>query len=64
VNPSILSGAGHLFPNEAIYTPEGVIALVEIPPDFHAVKQFDIGVAKIWREHARDGFTSLWGRAR
>ena len=60
VNTSILDNAGHLVPGEAIYPPEGVIALVEIPPDFHALKGFDLGVAKCWREHSREVFTSLF----
>ncbi len=60
VNPSILNDAGHLYPGEAIYAPEGVITLVEIPPDFHALKQSDLGVAKSWREHSREVFTSLF----
>jgi predicted GNAT superfamily acetyltransferase len=60
VNPSILDDEGHLYPGEEINTPKGVIALVEIPTDFQAVKQFDLGVAKNWRAHSREVFTSLF----
>ena len=60
VNPSILDDAGQLYPGEVIYAPEGVIALVEIPPDFQALKQLDIGVAKSWREHSREVFISVF----
>lgn len=60
VNTSILDDAGRLVPGEAIYTPEGVIALVEIPPDFQALKLLDLGVAKSWREHSREVFISVF----
>ena len=59
-NPSTLDDEGHLYPGEATSAPEGVVALVEIPPDFHALKQFDLGVAKSWREHSREVFISLF----
>ncbi len=60
VNPSIPDDEGYLYPGEAINAPKGVIALVEIPPDFHALKQFDLGVANSWREHSREVFISLF----
>ena len=60
VNPTIPGDEGHLYPGEAFNTPKGVIAVVEIPPDFHALKQSDLGVAKRWREHSREVFTSLF----
>ena len=60
VNPSTLDDEGHLYPGEAISAPEGVVALVEIPPDFHALKRFDLCVAKSWREHSREVFISVF----
>lgn len=60
VNPSILDGDGYLHPGEAIHTPEGMVVLVEIPPDYHALKKFDLGLAKNWREHSRKVFISLF----
>ena len=60
VNPSNLDDDGHLYPGEETFAPKGLVALVEIPPDFHALKQFDLGLAKSWREQSRDVFTSLF----
>lgn len=60
VNPSILKDEGHLYPGEAISAPDGIFALVEIPPDFHALKQADLGLAESWREHSREIFTSVF----
>ena len=60
VNTITQDGEGHLYPGEVINAPEGMAALVEIPPDFHALKRFDLGLAKSWREHSRDVFTSLF----
>ncbi|MCK5052626.1 MAG: GNAT family N-acetyltransferase [Anaerolineales bacterium] len=60
VNPAVLGDGGQLHPSEAYYAPQGIVGLVEIPPDYHALKQFDLGLAQRWREHTRDVFRSLF----
>jgi len=59
-NPASLGDEGHLYPSEVIHAPQGVVVLAEIPPDYHALKRFDLGLAQRWREHTREVFTSLF----
>jgi predicted GNAT superfamily acetyltransferase len=58
VNPASLGEDGLPRPCDAPMRPGGNLALVEIPPDFTALKERDLGLALAWRHHTRKIFES------
>jgi predicted GNAT superfamily acetyltransferase len=60
LNPAALDEQGRLHPGEVTIDPGGVVALVEIPSDFQALKGQDMDLAKVWREHSRHIFSTLF----
>lgn len=53
LNPATLDEAGQPRPADRSESPEGALALVEIPPDFQALREHDAGLALAWRVHSR-----------
>lgn len=62
INPATLDEYGDLHPADAIQDAVGNLILVEIPPDFNALKIKDRGLALDWRYHTRELFQSLFGK--
>jgi len=62
VNPSRLGEDGLLYPGEEVDEPQGTLALVEIPPDFLAMKREAPKLALAWRMHTREIFKRLFER--
>ncbi|HET7010881.1 MAG TPA: hypothetical protein VFI11_08920 [Anaerolineales bacterium] len=60
LNPAALGPDDLPKPSESFDRPSGTLALVEIPPDFHALKSRDIGLAMAWRHHARAIFEQVF----
>jgi predicted GNAT superfamily acetyltransferase len=56
INQVQINEAGLANPQEAIHEPEGNLAIVEIPSDFHTLKSKDHSLAKFWRDHTRNIF--------
>jgi predicted GNAT superfamily acetyltransferase len=53
VNPAALRADGWPEPAPNVEPPQGTLLLVEIPPDFQALRAADVGLARAWREHSR-----------
>lgn len=53
LNPATLSPSGLPHPAETPESPTGMLALVEIPPDYPALLARDIDLARTWRFHMR-----------
>ena len=51
-----------LYPGEEVDEPQGTLALVEIPPDFLAMKREAPKLALAWRMHTREIFKRLFER--
>lgn len=60
LNPSGLREDGLPFPPETSDRPQSNLVLVEIPPDFLALKSADHDLALAWRHHSRSLFESLF----
>ena len=60
INQVTLSDAGYPVPDEELTAPEGNLALVEIPSDYLALKQYDRDLAIIWRDHTRHIFQTAF----
>ncbi len=60
LNPAALSADGWPEPAAAIEAPGANLLLAEIPPDFQALRQADIGLARAWREHSRALFEEVF----
>jgi len=62
VNTSRLGENGLLYPGKEVDEPRGTLALVEIPPDFLAIKREVPELALTWRMHTREIFKHLFDR--
>ncbi len=62
LNPSGLRQDGWPEPPPEGERPESNLVLVEIPPDFQALKAADLGLARAWRDHSRPLFEDLFRR--
>jgi predicted GNAT superfamily acetyltransferase len=60
LNPSALRSDGWPEPPQTGETPDANLVLVEIPPDFQALKAADMTLAGAWRTHSRDLFEGLF----
>lgn len=60
LNPSGLRQDGWPEPPPEAERPEATLVLVEIPPDFQALKAADLGLATAWRDHSRSLFEDLF----
>jgi len=60
LNPSALRLAGWPEPPPSAEQPESNLVLVEIPPDFLALRAADLGLARAWRDHSRALFEHLF----
>jgi len=56
INPAGLRADGWPEPSSAIEPLQGNLVLAEIPPDFQALRNADLGLARAWREHSRPLF--------
>lgn len=62
LNPATLGADDFPHPSEELEPMMGNLLLVEIPPDFDAIKQADIGLARAWRSHTREIFQQAFGQ--
>ncbi|MEW6568984.1 MAG: hypothetical protein AB1449_12625 [Chloroflexota bacterium] len=62
LNPAALGDDGLPRPPDHLDRPQGTLALVEIPPDFQAIRDRDLGLARAWRMHTRDIFENAFQR--
>ena len=60
LNPSGLRHDGWPEPPRQGEPPESNLVLVEIPPDFQALKAADLALARTWRGHSRSLFEALF----
>lgn len=60
VNPSGLREDGMPLPPEPEFRTGSNLLMVEIPPDFQALKAADLSLALQWREHSRTVFETLF----
>lgn len=60
LNPGQWGRNGLLRPSEAVLTPEGLFALVEIPVDFQSLKQTDLTLAREWKLALRSIFEAAF----
>jgi predicted GNAT superfamily acetyltransferase len=60
LNPSGLRHDGWPEPPRQTEPPESNLVLVEIPPDFQALKAADLALARTWRDHSRSLFEALF----
>jgi predicted GNAT superfamily acetyltransferase len=60
LDPTSLTEAGLACPTGRPETPEGVLALVEIPADFQALKAADLGLAREWKLLVRSIFEAAF----
>lgn len=60
LNETTLNEAGLPVPPRYPLSPDANLLLVEIPADFQAVKQHNLGLALAWREHTRQLFEELF----
>ena len=60
INQVRLTDAGLPEPDSAVEVPEGNLAIVEIPPDYQAMKTQDHGLAVFWRQHTRHIFQKVF----
>lgn len=60
LNPVVLDEDGLPMPPAEFARPEGNLLLVEIPPDFQALKKANIHIAQAWRQHTRDIFEHVF----
>jgi predicted GNAT superfamily acetyltransferase len=54
LNPTEMASDSFARPGNAIYQPQGMVVLVEIPDDYNAIVKHDPELARAWREHSRD----------
>ncbi len=62
LNPAPLGDDGLPRPPDSFDRPQGTLALVEIPSDFLALRERDLGLARAWRLHTRDLFEDAFAR--
>ena len=60
LNPAALRADGWPEPAAAIEAPRANLLLAEIPPDFQALRQADLGLARAWREQCRALFEEVF----
>ena len=60
LNPTTLGPQGLLRPPNRPASFAGMIALVEIPEDFQAIKAGDMALARAWRQHTRELFEAAF----
>ncbi len=60
INQVALSDAGYPVPDEELTSPEGNLALVEIPSDYMALKEHKSDLAMLWRDHTRHIFQTAF----
>lgn len=60
LNPVSWNQAGLPLPPDEVGVPANNLLLLEIPADFQAVKQADMGLARQWRQHTRMLFETLF----
>ncbi len=60
LNPAAWNEDGLPLPPDEIDIPANNLFLLEIPADFQAVKQADMGLARQWRQHTRTLFETLF----
>jgi predicted GNAT superfamily acetyltransferase len=60
LNPARLGEDGLPRPCERPEAPAGNLALVEIPPDYHALRKRDLPLALEWRAHSREIFQNAF----
>jgi len=60
LNPTSLDAVGLPRPTERPASTAGLLALIEIPPNFQMLKARDIGLARAWREHTRALFEATF----
>jgi predicted GNAT superfamily acetyltransferase len=59
LNPTGLSASGLPVPSEGVETPHSALVLFEIPTDYDAIASYDVGLARAWRAHSREGLEQL-----
>lgn len=62
LNPAELGEDGLPRPAARPDKPEGTLVLVEIPPDFQAIRERDLGLGRAWRFHTREVFEDAFAR--
>lgn len=62
LNRAELGDDGLPRPPDTPQQPEGTLALVEIPPDYQAMRERDLGLARAWRFHTREVFEQAFAR--
>ncbi|HLE28682.1 MAG TPA: hypothetical protein VI793_11230 [Anaerolineales bacterium] len=60
LNPTAVGADALLRPPERAASFAGMIALVEIPEDFQAIKTRDMALARAWRQHTRELFEAAF----
>jgi predicted GNAT superfamily acetyltransferase len=58
LNPTEMVNDNFARPGNAIFQPQGMVVLVEIPDDYNAIVKRDPDLARAWREHSRDVLVS------
>ena len=58
LNPTEMVGDSFVRPGNAIYQPQGMVVLVEVPDDYNMIVKHDPDLARVWREHSRDVLVS------
>jgi hypothetical protein len=61
LNPTQPGVDGLARPAEQWRSPENTLALIEIPTNFQAIKQRDMGLAQAWRSQTRSMFREAFG---
>ena len=60
LNPSSVGPEGRVRPAERVLALAGSLALIEIPPDFQAIKTLDLALAAAWRAQTRALFEAAF----
>lgn len=58
LNPAEMVDNSFVRPGNAIYQPQGMVVLVEVPDEYNAIVKHDPDLARAWREHSRDVLVS------
>jgi predicted GNAT superfamily acetyltransferase len=61
LNPATLGADDLPHPSEELEPMEGNLLLVEIPPDFDAIRRSDMDLARLWRVQTRQVFQDAFG---
>lgn len=61
LNPATLGSSDLPQPSSSTASPEGALALVEIPPDYPNLRARDPGLGQAWREQTKAIFTQAFG---